>query len=161
MPQFVEILALRVGIGHDTHRLVEGRPLILGGSPDRPPARSGRALRRRRRLPCRRRRPAGRGGAGRHRRALPGHRPRDGRGSTAPGCWPRSSTGRAGGLEARQLRRDRPRPGAQARAAQGGHARQPGPAARARRAASTSRPRPASTSGPSAGARRSAARPSC
>ena len=24
-------LALRVGIGHDTHRLVEGRPLILGG----------------------------------------------------------------------------------------------------------------------------------
>jgi 2-C-methyl-D-erythritol 2,4-cyclodiphosphate synthase len=23
--------ALRVGIGHDTHRLVEGRPLILGG----------------------------------------------------------------------------------------------------------------------------------
>ena len=27
----MEILALRVGIGHDTHRLVEGRPLILAG----------------------------------------------------------------------------------------------------------------------------------
>ena len=25
------MIALRVGIGHDTHRLVEGRPLILGG----------------------------------------------------------------------------------------------------------------------------------
>jgi 2-C-methyl-D-erythritol 2,4-cyclodiphosphate synthase len=27
----VEDVGLRVGIGHDTHRLVEGRPLILGG----------------------------------------------------------------------------------------------------------------------------------
>jgi 2-C-methyl-D-erythritol 2,4-cyclodiphosphate synthase len=28
---FLGLLAMRVGIGHDTHRLVAGRPLLLGG----------------------------------------------------------------------------------------------------------------------------------
>ena len=28
---FIEVIMLRIGIGTDTHRLVEGRPLILGG----------------------------------------------------------------------------------------------------------------------------------
>lgn len=31
LPKGWEVRAVRVGIGHDTHRLVEGRPLILGG----------------------------------------------------------------------------------------------------------------------------------
>src|SRR5262245_44961641 len=30
-PPLATILPMRIGIGHDTHRLVPGRPLILGG----------------------------------------------------------------------------------------------------------------------------------
>ena len=57
---------------------------------------------------------------------------------------------------------DHLRPGAEARPGQGGHPRQPGRAARpVRRTPSTSRPRPASASATSAGPRRSAARRWC
>ena len=82
---------MRVGIGHDTHRLVEGRPLILGGLRiDHPRGLAGHsdadvvlhavadAL-----LGA-----AGLGDIGEH---YPDTDP-NGAGSTAPGCWPRSST---------------------------------------------------------------------
>ncbi len=62
--------ALRVGIGHDTHRLVEGRPLILGGVRIDHPLGPDRSFGRRRCIPCPRRRLARRGVARRHRRAL-------------------------------------------------------------------------------------------
>ncbi len=66
------------------------------------------------------------------------------------------------GLARRQCRCDHLRPGAEARAGQGGHPRQPGRAAgSATWTRSTSRPRPASTSATSAGPRRSAARSWC
>ena len=48
------------GIGWDSHRLVAGRPLILGGVRDRARARPRRALRRRRAHPRDHRRAAGR-----------------------------------------------------------------------------------------------------
>ena len=66
---------MRVGIGHDTHRLAEGRPLILGGVPHRASARPGRPQRCRRRAARRHRRPARRRRPGRHRRRLSRHRP--------------------------------------------------------------------------------------
>ena len=54
-----------------------------------------------------------------------------GAGSTVPGSWPRSSIGSPiAGWRRGQRRRDRPRPGAEARPAQAGHAGEPGPAAR-------------------------------
>ena len=63
-----------VGIGYDCHRLVEGRPLVLGGVEIEHERGSGGALRRRRAGPRRHRRAAGGGRHGRHRRALPRHR---------------------------------------------------------------------------------------
>ena len=76
-------LVFRVGSGHDTHRLVEGRPLILGGVRDRPPARAGRPHRRRRRAARRHRRPARGRRAGRHRRRCTPTPTRPGRTPTA------------------------------------------------------------------------------
>ena len=52
---------MRVGIGHDTHRLVEGRPLILGGVRIDHPRGSARPFRRRCRPARRGRRLARRG----------------------------------------------------------------------------------------------------
>ncbi len=101
---------MRVGIGHDTHRLVEGRPLILGGVRiDHPRGLLGHsdadvvlhavadAL-------------LGAAAPGRHRRAFPRHRPEveGARRRPAPGRGGRA--GRPGGLDRRQLRRGRSTP---------------------------------------------------
>ena len=63
-----------VGIGYDCHRLVEGRPLVLGGIEIAHERGPGGPLRRRRAGPRRHRRVAGGGRAGRYRPALPRHR---------------------------------------------------------------------------------------
>ena len=66
--------ASAIGTGYDLHRLVEGRPLILGGV-DRPVRRGPRRpFRRRHRLPRGDRRGARRGGRRRHRAAVSRHR---------------------------------------------------------------------------------------
>ena len=108
---------MRVGIGHDTHRLVEGRPLILGGVRiDHPRGLLGHsdadvvlhavadAL-----LGA-----AGLGDIGEH---LPRHRPAMGGARQRRACWPRSSAGspRAGWRPVNCDVID-PRPGAEARA---------------------------------------------
>ena len=64
----------RTGIGWDVHRLVPGRPLILGGVRIPSEHGPGRALRRRRAGPRHHRRTARRRRARRHRAALPRHR---------------------------------------------------------------------------------------
>ena len=68
-------MSARSGIGYDSHRFEEGRPLVLGGvevAGGR--ARPGRPLRRRRAHPRGHRRAARRRRARRHRPALPRHR---------------------------------------------------------------------------------------
>ena len=62
------------GIGYDSHRLAQGRRLILGGVEIPGELGLGGALRRRCADPCGDRRPARRGRVGRYRRALPRHR---------------------------------------------------------------------------------------
>jgi 2C-methyl-D-erythritol 2,4-cyclodiphosphate synthase len=64
----------RAGIGYDIHRLVEGRPLILGGVTI--PFERGLIghLRRRRAVPCDHRGDPRRGGGRRHRTAFSGFR---------------------------------------------------------------------------------------
>ena len=57
----------RVGVAYDAHRLVPGRPLVLGGVDGAVRARPRRPLGRRHRLPRPHRRDARRAGAGRHR----------------------------------------------------------------------------------------------
>ena len=129
-----EMIALRVGIGHDTHRLVEGRPLILAGVRiDHPRGLVGHsdadvvchavadAL-----LGA-----AGLGDIGEHYPDTdPQWRGLDSTRLLAEVVDRLALTGWHGG----QLRRDRPRPGAEARPAQAGHPGQPGPVAPARRA---------------------------
>ena len=122
---------MRVGIGHDTHRLAEGRPLHPRRRPRRASARPGRPQRRRRGAARRHRRPARRRRPRRHRRRLPRHRP-----ALAATPTRRSSSretlarlNRAGwrvvNVDVIDLR-----PGAEARPGQGGHPRQPRRAAR-------------------------------
>ena len=60
----------RVGTGYDLHRLVEGRPLVIGGVVDPVRPRRARPFRRRRRLPRRHRRDSRRGESRRHRPSL-------------------------------------------------------------------------------------------
>ena len=67
-------MSVRSGIGYDSHRLVAGRPLVLGGVELDSERRARRPLRRRRADPRRDRRAARRGRARRHRHALPRHR---------------------------------------------------------------------------------------
>ena len=119
---------VRVGIGHDTHRLVEGRPLILGGVRiDHPRGLIGHsdadvvlhavadAL-----LGA-----AGLGDIGEHYPDTdPQWRGLDSGRLLGRGRRP----GRRGRLAAGQLRRDDPRPGAEARPAQAGDPRATSPA---------------------------------
>ena len=68
-------MSARSGIGYDSHRLDEGRPLVLGGVEVAGAERGlDGPLRRRRADPRRDRRAARRRGARRHRPALPRHR---------------------------------------------------------------------------------------
>ena len=62
------------GIGYDSHRLAEGRRLMIGGVEIPQRAGPGGPLRRGRADPCGDRRAARRRRPGRHRRALPRHR---------------------------------------------------------------------------------------
>ena len=134
--------SLRIGEGWDTHALVAGRPLILGGVTHRAqpwPARPfgcRRAAARHHRRAVRRRRP------GRHRPPLPGHRPglqgRRFAGAAGRGGAPRARRR----LGHRQRRQHHRRAGAEDGAAHPGDVRA---ASRMRwastPAASTSRPR--------------------
>ncbi len=116
------------------HPPIGGRAALdPGRAADRAPARPGGSFRRGRGLPRGGRRPAGCGRPGRHRRALPRHRPAvEGAGQHAAAGGGRRSAA-AVRVARGQLRRDRPRPGAEARPAQAGHPGEPGPAARGRR----------------------------
>ncbi len=135
--------ALRIGEGWDTHALVAGRPLVLGGVDDPAQPRPAGPLGRRRAAARDHRRAARRGGAGRHRPALSRHRrgvPRR-RLDRAAG---RGGAARARGrLRDRQRRQHHRRAGAEDGAAHPGDARSASPQALGAgdRIRSTSRPR--------------------
>ena len=76
----------RSASGYDLHRLVEGRPLILGGVTIPFERGPGGPLRRRRAVPRGHRRGARRRGARRHRAALSRHRSARGRARRASSC---------------------------------------------------------------------------
>ncbi len=125
--------SLRVGIGHDTHRLEEGRPLILGGQRIAHPR--GLVGHSDADVVCHAVADAllgaaGLGDIGEH---YPDTDPRwKGLDSTRLLARGRRSA-RAVRVAGGQLRRDRPRPGAKARPAQAGHPGEPRPSAGGRR----------------------------
>ena len=85
----IRIMAERVGTGYDLHRLVEGRPLVLGGVEIPCAARRARSFGRRRRVPRGDRRDPRRGVARRHRPATFRIRIRGGRMPRASTCCAR------------------------------------------------------------------------
>ena len=91
----IRIMAERVGTGYDLHRLVEGRPLVLGGIEIPCAARRARSFGCRRRVPRGDRRDPRRRLARRHRRPLSGF------GSAVEGCLEHRSAAPGGGDGAR------------------------------------------------------------
>ncbi len=87
---------VRVGLGHDTHRLAEGRPLILGGVADRTSPRPGRAFRCRRRAPRASPTPCSAPPGWAISASITPTPIPHGKGSTAPGSSARSSPGSQG-----------------------------------------------------------------